>query len=121
DRPIKVFNNGEMSRDFTYIDDIVQGIIITLNNPPTKEKMQPPYQVVNIGNGSPVSLMEFIETLEDHLGKVAKKNMLGMQAGDVSRTWADKKHLNALGYQSTIPIQEGVKKGVEWFKEYAQV
>src|SRR5690606_21689113 len=67
DRPIKVFNNGEMSRDFTYIDDIVQGIIITLNNPPVKEKEQPLYQVFNIGNGSPVSLMEFIETLEQCL------------------------------------------------------
>ncbi|TYR36851.1 NAD-dependent epimerase [Sphingobacterium phlebotomi] len=118
DRPIKVFNNGDMSRDFTYIDDIVQGIIITLNNPPVKEKEQPLYQVFNIGNGSPVLLMEFIETLEQNLGKVAEKNMLPMQPGDVPRTWADTKHLNALGYQSATPIQEGVKRFVKWFKGY---
>lgn len=117
-RPIKVFNKGEMSRDFTYIDDIVQGIIITLNNPPVKEKEQPLYQVFNIGNGSPVSLMEFITTLEENLGKAAEKNMMGMQPGDVPRTWADTKHLNDLGYQSTTPIQVGVKKFVEWFATY---
>lgn len=118
DRPIKVFNNGEMSRDFTYIDDIVQGIILTLNNPPIKEKEHALFQVFNIGNGSPVSLIEFITTLEGNLGKVAQKNMLPMQMGDVPRTWANTEHLNALGYQSTISIQEGVKRFVEWFKEY---
>src|SRR5690606_610899 len=100
DRPINVFSNGAMSLDFTYSDDIVQGIVITLNNPPTKENKQPLYQVFNIGNGSPVSLMEFIETLEQHLDKIAEKNMLPMQPGDVPRTWADTAHLNALGYQS---------------------
>lgn len=119
DRPIKVFNNGEMSRDFTYIADIVQGIIITLENPPAKEKAQPLYQVFNIGNGSPVSLMEFIETLEQNLGKVAEKNMMGMQPGDVPRTWADTEHLNALGYRSTTSIQEGVKEFVRWFSEFS--
>ena len=118
DRPIKVFNNGEMSRDFTYIDDIVQGIVITLNNPPSAEKEQPLYQVFNIGNGSPVSLMEFISTLEGNLGKEAEKNMLPMQPGDVPRTWADTAHLNELGYQSTTPIQEGVKQFVKWYSEF---
>lgn len=118
DRPIKVFNNGQMSRDFTYIDDIVQGIVITLNNPPAQIKAQPLYQVFNIGNGSPVSLMEFIETLESNLGKVAEKNMLPMQPGDVPRTWADTELLNALDYQSKTPIQEGVKKFVEWYKQF---
>lgn len=120
DRPINVFNNGDMSRDFTYIDDIVQGIIITLNNPPAQEKEQPMYQVFNIGNGSPVSLMEFITTLEEKLGKVAEKRMLGMQPGDVPRTWADTKHLNALGYQSTTPIQEGVEKFVKWYNHFTK-
>lgn len=115
DRPIKVFNNGEMSRDFTYIDDIIQGIIITLNNPPKEAKQQPLYQVFNIGNGSPVSLMEFIETLESHLGKVAEKNMMPMQPGDVPRTWADTTHLKSLGYQSTTSVQEGVRNFVEWY------
>lgn len=117
-RPIKVFNNGEMSRDFTYIDDIVQGIIITLNNPPAVDRDHPFFQVFNIGNGSPVSLMEFIETLETNMGKVAEKIMFGMQPGDVPRTWADTTHLNDLGYRSTTSIQEGVKKFVEWYRGY---
>lgn len=117
-RPIKVFNNGNMSRDFTYIDDIVQGIVITLNNPPSVEKELPYYQVFNIGNGSPVSLMDFIETLERNLGKVAEKNMLPMQPGDVPRTWADTKHLNALGYQSTTTITTGVAEFVKWYNNY---
>lgn len=117
-RPIKVFNNGNMSRDFTYIDDIIQGIIITLNNPPLKEREQSFYQVFNIGNGSPVSLMEFIETLEKKLGKVADKNMMPMQPGDVPRTWADTEHLISLGYQSTTSIQEGVEKFVDWFENF---
>ncbi len=119
-RPIKVFNNGQMSRDFTYIDDIVQGIIITLNNPPTMDHGQAYYQVFNIGNGSPVSLMEFIETLEINLGKVADKNMLPMQPGDVPRTWADTEHLNALGYHSTTPIKSGVAEFVKWYNNYVK-
>lgn len=114
-RPIKVFNNGDMSRDFTYIDDIVNGVLITLNNPPKTEYEQPYYQLFNIGNGSPVSLMEFIETLEKELGQVAKKNMMPMQPGDVPRTWAETKQLNALGYKSTTPIAKGVKQFVKWF------
>lgn len=117
-RPIKVFNNGDMSRDFTYIDDIVNGIIITLNNPPTSESKQLLYQVFNIGNGSPVSLMEFIEALEQNLGQIAEKNMMGMQPGDVPRTWADTVHLNALGYQSKTSIKEGVGKFVKWYMSY---
>lgn len=120
-RPIKVFNNGEMSRDFTYIDDIVQGIVITLKNPPAKEKEQPLYQVFNIGNGSPVSLMEFIATLEENLGKEAAKDMLPMQAGDVPRTWAETTYLNKIGYRSTTPVDLGVKKFVDWYKAYSDV
>lgn len=121
DRAIKVFNNGEMSRDFTYIDDIVQGIIITLNNPPKAEQEKPNYQVFNIGNGSPVSLMEFIETLEKHLGKVAEKDMQPMQPGDVPRTWADTKHLTALGYLSKTSVDDGVKEFVEWYKDFVEI
>lgn len=116
--PIKVFNNGEMSRDFTYIDDIVQGIARALGKPAGADQPHPLYQVFNIGNGSPVSLMEFIETLEQNLGKVAEKIMLPMQPGDVPRTWADTKHLNALGYQSTTPISVGVKAFVKWYNHY---
>lgn len=119
DKPIKVFNHGDMSRDFTYIDDIVQGIIITLNNPPSSsEDDSRPYQLFNIGNGSPVSLMEFIETMEKALEKKAKKNFMEMQPGDVPRTWADTSQLNALRYQSTTGIGEGVAEFVRWFKEY---
>ena len=107
-----------MSRDFTYIEDIVNGILLTLENPPSVAQEPPLYQVFNIGNGSPVSLMEFIDTMEEHLGKVAKKNMLPMQPGDVPRTWADTQHLTALGYRSTTPIQHGVNKFVKWFNEF---
>lgn len=117
-RPINVFNNGVMSRDFTYIDDIVQGIIITLDHPPKKEQEKPFYQLFNIGNGSPVSLMEFIEALENNLGKIAEKHMLPMQPGDVPRTWADTTKLNSLGYESTTEIKKGVKQFVEWFNDY---
>lgn len=120
-RPIKVFNNGDMSRDFTYIDDIVHGIIVTLDNPPSNEKDQPRYQLFNIGNGSPVSLMEFIETLERELGKAADKNMLPMQPGDVPRTWADTNRLNSLGYKSTTVVQQGVRRFVEWFRGYIKL
>lgn len=121
DKPIKVFNHGDMSRDFTYIDDIIQGVLVTLQNPPKKQGPHPYYQLFNIGNGSPVALMEFIETLESHLGCNAKKEMLSMQPGDVPRTWADTKRLNALGYRSTTSIDEGVRKFVEWFKNYHQI
>lgn len=117
-RPIKVFNNGEMSRDFTYIDDIVNGIIITLKNPPKVDSEKPFYQLFNIGNGSPVSLMEFIKTLEQKLGQTAEKRMMPMQAGDVPRTWADTAQLNALGYQSTTPIDKGIEQFVQWFKSF---
>lgn len=112
---IKVFNNGEMSRDFTYIDDIVQGIIITLKNPTLKSSG---YQLFNIGNGSPVSLMKFIECMETSLGIIAKKNLMPMQPGDVPRTWADTNGLNALGYKSRTSIEIGVEKFVEWFESY---
>lgn len=113
DREIKVFNNGNMSRDFTYIDDIVQGIYLTMENIPATN-----YQLFNIGNGSPVSLLEFIECMEHSLGIVAKKNFMAMQPGDVPRTWADTSHLNNLGYESSTAIGPGVQKFVEWFKDY---
>src|SRR5699024_5842453 len=122
-KPIKVFNHGDMQRDFTYIDDIVQGIIITLNNPPTRppttdHRPQSCYQLFNIGNGSPVHLLEFIEVMEQKLEQKAEKKMMGMQAGDVPRTWADTSQLNALGYESTTDIEKGVKSFIKWFKEY---
>lgn len=115
DLEIKVFNNGEMSRDFTFIDDIIQGIIITLNN---ASKLNPKYQLFNIGNGSPVSLMKFIQCMENSLGIIAKKNLMPMQDGDVPRTWANTQELNNLGYSSQTSIEAGVAKFVEWFKTY---
>src|SRR5699024_466456 len=102
--PIQVFNHGEMKRDFTYIDDIVQGIVITLKNPPKADYAPPFYQLFNIGNGSPENLMDYIRVLEEKMGKEAEKNMLPMQPGDVPRTWADTSALNELGYQSTTSI-----------------
>ena len=114
-RPIKIFNNGDMSRDFTYIEDIVKGIILAVSNPPQKQNNL--YQIFNIGNGRPVSLMEFVVTLEKSLGKVAKKIMLPMQDGDVPRTWADTSRLESLGYKSETSIHEGVAKFVNWYKE----
>lgn len=117
-RNIKVFNNGEMSRDFTYIDDIIQGIIITLNNTLKIENDESSYQVFNIGNGSPVSLLEFIETLEKHIGIKAKKDMLPMQPGDVPRTWADTTSLNSIGYRSSTSLDRGLQEFVDWYKNY---
>src|SRR5699024_732906 len=126
-------NYGEMRRDFTYIDDIIRGIVITLNHPPvsgleknekvTEETEEHPgrspyFQLFNIGNGSPVDLMDFIKHLEEELGQTADKQMLPMQPGDVPQTYADTTKLNALGYQSTIDISEGVKRFVSWFQQY---
>lgn len=116
--PINVFNNGEMSRDFTFIDDIVQGILITLNNPPTSGNGNAPHQILNIGNGSPISLMRFIGILEENLGRKAKKNMMPMQDGDVPQTWADMSKLQKLGYRSKTPISQGVEKLIRWYRSY---
>jgi UDP-glucuronate 4-epimerase len=117
-RPIKVFNNGNMSRDFTYIDDIINGIEILLAIPPKKEKGQPNYRIFNIGNGKTESLGDFINAIEASLGVEAKKEYLPMQAGDVTQTWADISEIEKLGYKSTTKIKEGVQQFVEWFKIY---
>ncbi|WP_431803289.1 NAD-dependent epimerase [Halobacillus andaensis] len=130
---INVFNNGDMQRDFTYIDDIVDGIVKLLDQAPQpdenwdKENPDPsssyaPYKVYNIGNNQPVRLMDFIATLEKHLGKEADKEYLPMQPGDVQATYADIDDLNkATGFQPTTTIDEGLKKFVEWYKEYYKV
>ncbi len=115
---IKVFNEGNMSRDFTFIDDIISGIKIALANPISSNDSQPPYQIFNIGNGSPVSLFEFIETLENSLGQIAEKIMLPMQDGDVPKTWANTRKLNDLGYKSSTSLDVGVRQFVDWFKKY---
>ena len=117
---IKVFNEGNMSRDFTYIDDIINGILIVLNNSPKFQvnDSQAPYRLSNIGNGNPESLMDFIEAIENSLGKKAKKELLPMQPGDVPRTWSDVSDLEKMGYKSSIKINEGIPKFIEWYKSY---
>jgi len=117
-RPIKVFNNGNMSRDFTYIEDIISGIEILLQNPPLKTDKNLAYRISNIGKGSPQSLESFIKAIETSLDKKAKKEYLPMQAGDVPRTWANVSEIEKLGYKSIIGIDEGVEKFVDWFKKY---
>jgi UDP-glucuronate 4-epimerase len=117
-KPIKVFNNGNMSRDFTYIDDIVNGIEILLANPLEKTDENPAYRISNIGNGSPQSLGDFINAIETSFGVEAKKEFLPMQAGDVPQTWADISEIQKLGYKSTTKIAVGVQKFVEWFVLY---
>ncbi|TVK99988.1 protein CapI [Shewanella algae] len=129
-RPIKVFNQGDMSRDFTFIDDIVEGIIRVADKVPktqsdwTVEQGTPatssaPYRVYNIGNGSPVRLLDFISELEAALGQKAEKVMLPMQDGDVQATWADTEDLfKAVAYKPQIGISEGVKAFADWFKRY---
>lgn len=118
---IRVFNNGELSRDFTYIDDIVEGINIVLNNPPKKTTEEPAYQLFNIGNGSPQPLMQFICAIEKAIGKTARKKYLPMQLGDVPTTWADTKNFESLGYNSSTDIQKGVDYFVKWYKNFYSV
>lgn len=115
-KPIKVFNNGEMQRDFTYVDDIVNGIVKTSLTPFTE---QPQYRVLNIGNGSPVDLMEFITELEKGLGKPALKNFMPMQPGDVPKTWADQEKLEQIThYKPNVTLKSGLQQFAEWFKNY---
>ncbi len=130
DKPIKVFNYGKMKRDFTYIDDIIEGVIRLLNNPPKanpnwdKKSADPgtssaPYKVYNIGNNKPVDLMRFIEILEEKLGKKAQKEFLPMQDGDVPMTYADVDDLIMdVGFKPETSVDEGISKFVEWYKKY---
>ena len=115
-KPIKVFNHGNLSRDFTYIDDIVEGVIATLENDlPEKAK----YGIYNIGNSRPVKLLDFIKALELSFGKTVQKEMLPMQPGDVNQTWADVSDLQRdFGYAPSTDIQIGIDRFVEWYKTY---
>lgn len=116
---IQVYNNGDMMRDFTYIDDIVKGVVNILGNAPEKNEKGVSYKVYNIGNHQPVKLMDFITTLEECLGKEAKKEFLPMQAGDVYQTYADVTDLmNDFGFKPDTTIQEGLTEFVKWFREY---
>ena len=113
-RSIKIFNEGKLSRDFTYIDDIVNGVVATLE----KDASQP-YSLYNIGNGNPVKLLDFIDAIENQTGKVFIREMLPMQPGDVEMTWADTSALEKdFNYKPSTKIQEGVKRFIDWYKLY---
>lgn len=116
---IKIYNQGDMYRDFTYIDDIVKGIENMLCNPPEKNNKGDCYKVYNIGNNKPEKLMYFIETLEKVLGKIAEKEYLPMQDGDVYQTYADVSELEKdFGFKPSTTIEDGLRKFAEWYKEY---
>ena len=129
-KPIDVFNYGDHRRDFTYVDDIVEGVVRTMDhnaepNPdwdsatPDPGTSRAPYRLYNIGNQQPVELMRYIEVIEECLGKQADKNMLPLQPGDVPDTWADTEALATdVGYQPSTPIEVGVKSFVDWYLEY---
>ncbi len=109
-RPIKVFNNGKMMRDFTYIDDIVEGVVRVLDHPSGESR------VYNIGCGSPAKLLDFISLIETSLGRTAEKIMMPMQAGDVTRTYADTTKLERdFGYRPQVSLPDGIAKFVEWY------
>ncbi|MBE5847008.1 MAG: NAD-dependent epimerase [Lachnospiraceae bacterium] len=120
--PIQIYNNGDMMRDFTYVDDIVTGICNILCNPPAKNEKGVAYKIYNIGNNSPVKLMDFITTLEKCLGKEAVKEFYPMQPGDVYQTYADVTDLmRDFSFKPDTSIEEGLTRFVQWFKEYYQV
>ena len=122
DEPIQIFNHGDMYRDFTYVDDIVQGIENMLCNPPKPNAKGDRAKVYNIGNNRPEKLMDFIETLERHIGKTARKEFLPMQAGDVYQTYADVDELYAdFGFRPNTSVDFGLKKFVEWYRGYYNV
>lgn len=129
-RAIKVFNNGNMQRDFTYVKDIVDGVIAVVDKPaapnpewngdkPDSSSSYAPYRIYNIGNSKPVKLMDFISALENSLGITAKKDFMEMQPGDVVATWADVENLkNDVGYSPSTLVDEGVNEFILWYKEY---
>ena len=131
--PINVYNNGNMVRDFTYVDDIVQGIEHVIDNPPKgnpswdaknpdPSNSTAPYKIYNIGNNSPVKLLEFIKAIEEELNMSAEKIMLPLQAGDVPATYADVADLVAdLHYKPNTKIKDGIKNFLKWYRDYFAV
>jgi UDP-glucuronate 4-epimerase len=130
ERPINVFNHGKMRRDFTYIDDITEGVVRVLDRVPQADpgfdRQTPdpatswaPYRVFNIGNNQPVDLMVFIAALEQALGKTATKNFLPMQDGDVPATYADTTEIvREVGFSAGMPVDEGIRRFVDWYRSY---
>ncbi|KJE27882.1 3-beta hydroxysteroid dehydrogenase/isomerase family protein [Geobacillus kaustophilus] len=118
-KPIKIFNNGDMYRDFTYIDDIVNGVTKLIENSAALKNKELPYKIYNIGNNKPVKLIDFIQAIEHALGKKAIKEFYPMQPGDVYQTYADISDLiNDVGFKPDTPIQEGIKRFVNWYIRY---
>lgn len=129
-KPIEVFNYGKMVRDFTYVDDIAEGVVRVIDHPPTGQDnwtgqapdpstSKAPYKIYNIGNNNPVELMDFIEAIEEKLGKTAQKKMLPIQAGDVAATFADVADLvEDLDYKPETTVGEGIGRFIEWYKTY---
>jgi UDP-glucuronate 4-epimerase len=132
-RPINVFNHGQMQRDFTFVDDIVEGVLRVLDRPaepdPAFDRLQPdpgtgwaPYRVFNIGNQDPVPLLDFIAAIEAAVGKVAQKNLLPLQDGDVLATYADVDALTAwTGFKPGTDIRTGIGRFVTWYRQYYKV
>lgn len=122
-QPIKVFNNGDLERDFTYIDDIVKGVVHILEDRYTDSyDINELYHLYNIGNSKSVNLLNFIETIEESLDKKASKEMMAMQPGDVKKTWANVSGLEKdYNYRPSTPINQGVDKFISWYKDYYQV
>jgi UDP-glucuronate 4-epimerase len=130
DQPIDVYNYGEMMRDFTYIDDIVEGIRLVLDRPPVPDPSwdplsadasgsTAPYRIYNIGNSNPVNLMEFIQAIETKLNRKARMNMKPLQPGDVVRTFSDISQLtHDTGYTPTVNVTEGISRFIDWYLEY---
>ncbi len=130
DKPIDVFNHGRHQRDFTYVDDIVGGVVAALDHTaqpdpswnsdqPNPSRSRAPYRIYNIGNQQPVELLKYIEVLEQCLDRKARKNLLPLQLGDVPDTWANVDELVAdVGYRPSTPVEVGVQKFIEWYRSY---
>ena len=133
DQPIKVFNHGKMIRDFTYIDDIVESVIQILNKPSLPDKFfdtkspnpassWSPYRVFNIGNSTPTSLLDYIEAIENEIGKKSKKQFLPMQPGDVPETESDTSLLESwIGFKPNTSIKNGVKQFITWYRDFYKI
>lgn len=128
--PIDIYNQGQLSRDFTYIDDIIEGLVRIADRPPSgdpawqgaADSSPAPYRIYNIGHGSPVRLLDFVEAIERAVGRPAIRNLLPMQPGDVYATWADTESLfAATGYRPTVGLEQGVGAFVDWYRDYYRV
>ena len=130
-QPIDIYNNGDMYRDFTYVDDLVKAIKLLINKPPkstiqnlkiNENLTDAPFRIINIGNSNKVKLLDFIEAIEDILGKKAIRNYMPMQIGDVPSTWADASLLQRLTkYRPQTSFKEGIAKFVNWYREYYDI